>query len=83
MRDYYIRFELASKQNPKTEVWDVVTVEDGFNLLGEVIGQIKWYGSWRQYAFFPSQNTVFEPKCLRNIIDFIQARMAYRKFGKK
>lgn len=61
----YLLFHLAAVQNPKTSVWDVTT------LAGHVLGQIRWYGSWRRYAFFPGQGTLFEEQCLRDLADFI------------
>lgn len=43
------------------------------------LGEIKWYSSWRKYAFFPESHTVFEPTCLSDISDFIKGLMAERK----
>ena len=36
------------------------------------IGQIKWYGAWRKYCFFPNGETIWDNKCLEKIIDFLQ-----------
>lgn len=33
------------------------------------LGEIKWYGAWRRYAFFPVDRTVFEWDCKRMIAD--------------
>jgi len=62
----YIEFKLAKKQNPKTEVWDVVSKHHGY-----ILGIIKWYALWRQYCFFPSPVTVYNSGCLSAIMSFI------------
>ena len=62
----WIKFQQAGDTR-KTKVWDVVT-KDGQTLLG----QIRWYPSWRKYSFFPFGNTIYENICLRNIAQFIE-----------
>jgi hypothetical protein len=62
----------------KTEVYDVLSKSSG-----AVLGHIKWYGPWRQYCFFPSPQTVFNPDCLNHINAFIGEQMAERKLVKK
>ena len=44
-----------------------------------VIGEIKWYGPWRQYCFFPVIGSVFNPDCMDFICEFIRNEMALRK----
>lgn len=62
----YIRFIQVQKL-PKTEVYAVITT------VGDsILGHVKWFGSWRQYAFFPTINTVFEKQCLRDIANFCE-----------
>lgn len=58
----------------KTEVYDVLSRSSG-----AVLGHIKWYGPWRQYCFFPSPQTIFNPDCLNHINGFIGEQMAERK----
>ncbi len=71
----YIKFKLADKQNPKTQVWWVLSKD----LIQEYLGEIKWLARWRQYSFFPAKDTVFEKTCLSDIIDFMVALMDKRK----
>lgn len=40
-----------------------VMTMDGATMLGE----IKWFGKWRCYSFFPVPERVFEKVCLREI----------------
>lgn len=65
----YIKFVLDEllSANRKTQVWAIVTTDDRFTL-----GYIKWYPNWRGYAFFPAAATIFEPNCLRKMIEFIE-----------
>jgi hypothetical protein len=76
MEGKYIRFEkLPKDSNRKTDIYKVVTKYD----TPEILGSIEWFGRWRKYAFFPYQNTVFEPVCLNDIINFINKLMDERK----
>lgn len=47
-----------------------------------VIGVIKWYGSWRQYCFFPTSDTVWNTGCLVDVQDVIQKLMQDRRTKK-
>lgn len=60
----YLGFTLDTEasENRKTEVWCVRATRD-YALLGT----IKWFGRWRQYAFFPEPGTIFNPDCLAEI----------------
>ena len=62
----FIAFELVDEQKPKTSVWNVVTKQ------GDLLGQVKWFGRWRQYSFFPEFQTIYERQCLRIIADFCE-----------
>lgn len=77
MNSEYLSFSLATKQNPKTEVWDILSKTHGFGL-----GQIKWSGAWRQYVFRPEHGTVFSDGCLREIADFCRGRTNYKRVEK-
>jgi len=70
----WLRFELASEQKPKTSVWRLVTKDNIKNHIGSEIGQVRWFGPWRGYAFFPVGGTVFEQTCLRDIAAFCEQR---------
>lgn len=67
----YIQFVNAGySSSGKTKVWDVATKEDSEDL----IGQVRWFGSWRCYAFYPYDKTVFEKTCLRDIANFCEEK---------
>lgn len=68
--------DTGSSSSGKTQIWQVVTTYDGG---GIVLGEIRWFGRWRKYAFYPAVGTVFEPTCLRDIAVFIEKQMNERK----
>ena len=57
----------------KTEVWNILSKSSGW-----ILGQIKWYGAWRQYCFFPSPNSVFNLECMVDIKKLILELKAKR-----
>ncbi len=70
----WIQFIDKSDPKQKTKRFMVGNKENGF-----IVGWIKWYGPFRQYSFFPTENTVFERTCLKDITEFIEKLMAERK----
>ena len=64
----FIYFIRAIKQNPKT--WIYIVRTDTNNGNGILLGIVKWYAQWRQYGFYPEENTVFEKTCLKDIAAF-------------
>jgi len=69
----FIEFKLIDEK-PKTSVFDVINIKSGDRL-----GIIRWYGSWRQYCFFPHEETIFNSDCMQYIIDFMRELMEKRK----
>jgi len=45
-------------------------------LHGDRLGTVKWFGLWRQYAFFPEPETVWNRDCLRQLAKFLDDSMA-------
>ena len=70
----WIKFVLVERKE-KTDVYNVVTKDDGDIALG----QIRWFGRWRKYSFFPYNDTVYESVCLTDIVKFIDELMQKRK----
>jgi hypothetical protein len=65
MKSKYIKFvKIADK--PKTTVWSCRNISGDYEL-----GQIRWYPQWRQYCFFPVENTVYSMGCMEDINQFI------------
>ena len=59
---------------PKTAVYNILSTHHGAKL-----GQIKWYGPWRQYVFESEPLTIFNRDCMLAICGFLQGFMDARK----
>lgn len=70
----YLKFIDATPTGRKTSILLVQSVTHG-NILGE----IRWYGAWRQYAFWPRAGTIWNTQCLRDVNERIEALMAARR----
>ena len=46
---------------------------------GDKLGDVRWYGPWRQFCFFPLTGTVWSKGCLYNIQDLIVQAMEDRR----
>ena len=70
--DYeYLHFEQV-EQTGKTSRWSCQTHR------GEELGEIKWYGPWRAYCYFPPSLAVYSAGCLQDIASFIGQLMKER-----
>lgn len=69
----YLEFSLI-EEKVKTKVVGVWSRKSSNRL-----GLIKWYGAWRQYAFFPEDNTIFNVECLNDIQIHIKGMMDERR----
>lgn len=69
----YMMFDMVLDTG-KTQRWAIISKSSGF-----LLGEIKWFGEWRQYCFFPSQGTVFNGSCLDDIQKVIKSLMDARK----
>lgn len=63
----YLEFHSLIKEKPKTKVIGIWSKKNGDGL-----GIIKWFGRWRQYAFFPENGTIFNVECLNDIQTYIK-----------
>ncbi len=71
----YLSFERTGDKR-STGVWQVKS-----RRVGNCLGIIQWYGPWRQYCFFPFDNTIWNPGCLNDVFAFIKAETEKRKKG--
>lgn len=69
--------ELGHLPEHKTRRW-AINAKDGEVQLGEV----KWFGKWRCYAFFPLNDTLFEKTCLRQIATFCEMKTNQQRVAK-
>lgn len=70
----YLLFGDCMYANLKTRVISVSSKKGDFQL-----GQIRWFPRWGQYVFLPENAMVFNPSCLKEIIQVIEALMNDRK----
>jgi hypothetical protein len=73
-------FSISQKYlaNRKTPIYEIYS-----KLSNTLIGEIKWYGAWRQFCFFPVENTVWDTKCLTSLTNYIQAINCKYKHSKE
>ena len=74
----YLEF-VHVENKPKTKVWEVKRKALEINLDGISLGYIKYFGRWRQYAFFPHEGTIWNWECLQDIILFLNYENDLRK----
>jgi hypothetical protein len=75
--DYVMMIEDEMMRRPKTKNFAV------YANSGSYLGRIKWYANWRQYCFFPSEESVFSKGCMNDINDFITKQMVKQKKASK
>ena len=73
VKSKYLEFDYVGSTG-KTDIWNVLSKTSGY-----ILGQIKWYGAWRQYCFWPSPQTIFNPQCMLDINQAIKQLMEARK----
>jgi hypothetical protein len=71
---------VGNSESGKTTIWDILTTA---GMGQDAIGEVKWFGPWRQYAFFPSPDTIYEKTCLSEIAAFCRELMEERKTLKR
>jgi hypothetical protein len=70
----YLRFDERWPEGRKTAIVGVFAERDG-----ERLGRIQWFGRWRQYAFMPDSECVFNQGCLTTINAYMAALMEDRR----
>jgi len=76
----YIQFlDAGYSDTGKTKVWDVATIDDSEDLLGE----IRFDAGWWKYKFCPFPKTEYEFVCLREIANFCEEQTKLWRFRKK
>lgn len=63
----------------KTLIYEIVNQKNEFIKLGYV----KYNSRWRKYCFYPNDETVFDDKCLLEMINFLDYLNNARKIALK
>lgn len=61
----YFRVIKEILEGRKTPIYNIETLD------GLFLGEIKWYGAWRKFCFFPDLETIWDNKCLSLVVDFL------------
>ena len=71
----YMDFILGKQiKGKKTDVWKVVSVQGSCEL-----GIVAWHPHWRRYVFWPSQGTIFDAACLKDLAYFLEKQTELQK----
>lgn len=68
----YLTFSRFKHQDKKT--YDIRVL----NKQNDLLGKIYWRGGWRKYVFEPKGEMIFDTKCLRDVIEYIEKLMEER-----
>lgn len=71
----YIRAFDITPDNRKTKIYELCNSKNELIKLGK----IKYNNRWRKYCFYPIDETVFDDKCLTDIVNFIDKLNIERK----
>lgn len=58
----------------KTKIIRIYNTESG-----HLLGEIRWFSTFRSYSFYPENDMVFEPTCMNDISDYILLLMEQRQ----
>ncbi len=70
----YLVFEETGPEGRKTAVVQIPSASSG-----DQLGEIRWFGRWRQYCFYPATETIFNAGCMETIVARINDLMERRK----
>ena len=59
----YFFITKINEANRKTPIYYI------FEYNTNCIGEIKWYSPWRKFCFYPDKNTIWDSKCLVQIVE--------------
>jgi len=64
----YLRFiKLERPPSKKTDIILIDSVSGNYTL-----GRIEWFGRWRQYCFFPYEETVWNIGCMKEVYEVLE-----------
>jgi hypothetical protein len=81
LQSEYLAFRehpLSAANGRKTRVIEIISKRSN-----DVLGVIRWYGAWRQYAFFPSDLSIWNSGCLADVQEAIHLLMEERRVGRR
>lgn len=74
----FIKVESTLLEKRKTGIYQVYsTYDDSF------LGEVRWYGAWRQYVLFAEDGSFWSDDCLEEVAQYIKQLMYERRELKK
>jgi hypothetical protein len=73
----HLRFKSTPSESGKTAIVDIYSVASG-----DKLGQIRWFGRWRQYCFYPENLTIWNTGCMESVVGYIDLLMHGRRVTK-
>lgn len=61
---FYITAEKLDEK--KTITYYIVTKDSG-----QILAELKWYSPWRKHCFYPYDDTVWDNKCLLEVMNYL------------
>lgn len=74
VRQYIEIREAGHSASGLTKIWDVWNT-----YRNESAGEIRWYGPFRKYIFYPAEGTGIDADLMRMVADFIDDHMVARR----
>lgn len=75
----YIAFERGpDSPSGKTHSWHIYSTRSR-----DLLGTVRWYSKWRQYAFYPEPGSIWNPECLHTVQRFVTYEMNVREADRK
>lgn len=68
---YFVRAHKRTKQDKRRKTPIYIIRKDSEGLMAERLGLVKWYGAFRQFVFYPDNNTVWSKSCLEIVNSFL------------
>lgn len=59
MNNDYLDFTASQPAGRRTKIFAVTSRANGV-----MLGEVKWHGAWRKFAFFPASGCIFDQSCL-------------------
>jgi hypothetical protein len=69
----YIK-EIGESPSRKTKIFGVINKREN-----RVSGEIRWYGGFRKYCFYPNSDFLFDSDCLQMIVEYLNTLNNWHK----
>lgn len=63
----YLEIQKEKIVNRKTPIYHIWSIKNKCH-----IGEIKWFSRWRKYCLYPDLDTIWDEKCIKDILEFLE-----------